>query len=245
MIRDHVVCYSLKKDEYDKCSSYDITRIANLAKQRFISRDRSGELGELILFALLEHKRKAPQIINKMALKTDGNMPIFGIDAIHLGIFNDELRQYFGESKIYADCNEAIINAVKSIDKYNKDILDEEFELELISSNMDKSKFSEYSDEIFKIFHPYKKHTLNIEIRRVYSIFIGYNWDSIETIDWDSIISNIEITLKDSLESQSNKILKKCKDKVSSSSINTIVEFYFIPFKNVDDTRRKFKDLIS
>ena len=44
---------------------------------------RSGEAGEIVLYILNEWVLKAPQIVSKMYLKTNANMPVHGTDGIH------------------------------------------------------------------------------------------------------------------------------------------------------------------
>ncbi|MEO9823861.1 MAG: DUF1837 domain-containing protein [Paracoccaceae bacterium] len=44
---------------------------------------RSGEAGEILLFILVEWLLEAPQIVSKMYLKTNNNMPVHGTDGIH------------------------------------------------------------------------------------------------------------------------------------------------------------------
>jgi len=51
---------------------------------------RSGELGELLLYMLIEWVLKAPIVASKMYLKTSQQMPVHGVDGIHLGYEADE-----------------------------------------------------------------------------------------------------------------------------------------------------------
>lgn len=61
---------------------------------------RSGELGELLLYMLIEWILKAPIVACKMYLKTAMQMPIHGVDGVHLGYESDKFIMYWGESKL-------------------------------------------------------------------------------------------------------------------------------------------------
>ncbi len=44
---------------------------------------RTGEFGEVIAYLLIEYVLKAPQLVAKMSLKTNRQMPVHGSDGIH------------------------------------------------------------------------------------------------------------------------------------------------------------------
>jgi hypothetical protein len=112
-LKNYIISYALKREEYpDPMTSQDAPRIVFKAVNRFVDDSRTGEPGELILFVLLESQRNAPQILNKMSLKTSGNIHFHGLDGIHIGIKGDEINLYYGESKIEKSIDSAIKNAI-------------------------------------------------------------------------------------------------------------------------------------
>jgi hypothetical protein len=56
----------------------------DLFKRAHQATNRNGEAGELILYLLTEWLLGAPQIIAKMALKTNTEMPVHGADGVHI-----------------------------------------------------------------------------------------------------------------------------------------------------------------
>src|SRR3546814_10487872 len=52
--------------------------------------NRSGEAGELLLYLLTEWILGAPQIIAKMGLKTNPQMPVHGSDGVHVRVRSEE-----------------------------------------------------------------------------------------------------------------------------------------------------------
>ncbi len=219
-INRHIVVYALREEEYKIRTEYDVTDIYNKAKDRFTKAELTGEAGELILYVLLESERNAPQIINKMSLKTDGNMPIHGLDAIHLGVWNNELQLFYGSSKMYDKLDDGIRNSIKEIEEFDGNLKDERIELNLICNYIDTSKFDGYLDELKRILDPYAKDK---NVRKVYVVFVGFNWKSLDkSIDFKKKYADIKIALEDCLKSHEGKIIEKCEKLVLKSSIEAV-----------------------
>lgn len=243
IIRDIVVRYALRREEYEHVDETNLLRIAKRAKERFTKSPYTGEVGELILFALLESKRNAPQLVNKMSLKTAGGVHILGLDGIHMGVWNDEIRLYYGESKFRKSHDSSIAEAVDDLSDFHRNPMKEEFEMTLISNNIDFSKFRERVDDIKAMLDPYTEDkTL---LRRVYAVFIGFNWDSLQEIDFPRIEDGIQELLEECIDEHSIRIAEMCSEKVEGSGIDNLVEFFFIPFKNVEQFRKDFLRLIG
>ncbi|XBS69171.1 DUF1837 domain-containing protein [Acerihabitans sp. KWT182] len=134
-----------------------------------------GELGELILFTLLDVYFEAPKIVSKVSLKTNSRMPVFGADAVHAQFHDGKLRLYLGESKLYTKFKSAATEATKSI-KTAKDKYEEEFDL--LDSYMD---FPDIDDDIasllIDLLNPF---TNNRHSESIYSpCFIGFSEEDI------------------------------------------------------------------
>lgn len=240
----NIIVYALREKEYkDKTTVYNIPDIYNNARDRFTKAELTGEVGELILFALLESERNAPQIINKMSLKTDGNMPIHGLDAIHLGVRNDELQLFYGSSKMYGKLGDGLRNSIKEIEDFEDNLKNERIELNLICNYIDTSKFNGYLEELEKILDPY---ATNKNVRKVYAVFVGFNWKSLDKdIDFKKLSVDIKHALEDCLKSHESKIINLCEKLVLDSSIDDSFDFFFIPFKEVNEIRTYFRELLN
>lgn len=92
-------------------------RAVELFKKAQISTNRNGESGELLLCLLTEWILGAPQLIAKMSLKTNPEMPVHGSDGVHVRFCKDtgRLLLFWGESKLYGKVSEAIGSAAESI----------------------------------------------------------------------------------------------------------------------------------
>ena len=103
-------------------------------KLRIQKAKTSGEPAELLLFVFLETIMKAPQIVAKMELKTNSQMPVHGADGIHIGYSDGTLSIYLGEAKLYQQCSNAVSEAFDSICSIAKDNSKKENEIRLIRS---------------------------------------------------------------------------------------------------------------
>ena len=239
LISDLFIQYALPKKDYQNLRTEDLRKLYRKARSRYTEADNAGELGEIILFALLETERGAPQVINKMSLKTSGQVHVLGLDAIHLGVKNKEICRYYGESKTGPNYNAGIGEAVKDISAYYDRPARLQFELDLISDHIDISRFGDYTKQVLDFFDPYTRDQTSI--REVNAIFVGFNWDSILA----SSAPKIEEKLEAAIASKSDEICRKCVSKIQDSSIKNRTEFFFIPFENINLARKAFREEIG
>ncbi|MGY3263081.1 HamA C-terminal domain-containing protein [Frigoribacterium sp. 2355] len=82
----------------------------------FVKSTKSGEGGELLLFALLENSLGIPQLLSKMSLKTSSNMHVHGTDGVHARLDDqDVLHLFWGESKLHKSPAAAIDDCFHSL----------------------------------------------------------------------------------------------------------------------------------
>jgi hypothetical protein len=199
-----------------------------------------GELGEILLYCLLESHLNAPKILTKLELKTAHNDYVKGADGVHLLKLNDkEYQLIFGESKLEAKLTNGIYSAFDSI----KTLLTEKgklkFEIDLINSELVKEAFDENSYEILKkIIIPSAKED-ETYMDYSFGIFLGYDLTISES---ESKLSNSEFR---------DTIRKRIKDEILStiSSFNFQIKknefsgykfyIYVIPFSDLAKIRKK------
>jgi hypothetical protein len=140
---------------------------------------RSGEIGELTLFVLLEAFLSAPKIASKMKLKTSNEMHVHGADAVHATLNNDNLLTLIlGESKFRQDRSTGLNDAIESVSNFVSSYLKVDKEVELIEGNLDqeildpilKTKLIKY----FSKFTPESNQTT-----KTIAILLGYNRKSL------------------------------------------------------------------
>lgn len=241
-IANLMVQYALLKKEWDCAEPTRIREIYQKARRRFVKKNPTGEFGEIILFALLESERDAPQVLNKMSLKTSGNVHVFGLDAIHLGVRDGEIRKYYGQSKTDADHRKGIKEAVRDLERFHSDSDRKSMELDLISNHIDIGRFSTSGDKILEIFDPYSGNKENI--REVNAVFVGFDWNSITPIDISNMRKNIEQQIEAILGTSEEGIADLCHKTVRGSSLKNLTEFFFVPFTSTDKMRERFLEAI-
>jgi Cap4 SAVED domain len=124
---------------------------------------RSGEAGELLMYLLAEWALKAPQILAKMSLKTNPNMPVHGSDGIHLKVEESQNRLvfYFGESKVYKSLTAAIAAAAQSMSDFLVGSGPQN-EIDLLSTHIDLSGLSfQAKQALIDVLDPYTESTIS------------------------------------------------------------------------------------
>ena len=119
-----------------------------------------GELGELLLFTLLEVYFDAPKILSKISLKTSRRVAVFGADAVHAQYIDGELRLYLGESKLHKSFSNAATSASKSISNFMDKYSDE---FDLIDSYIDFPEMEDdVRDELVNLLDPFLEENENL-----------------------------------------------------------------------------------
>jgi hypothetical protein len=231
---DRLVLYVLQKKEYkDVKSVVEFRPLYKRARETFIRSVRSGEAGELLLFLLLE-VNDIIQLFSKMDLKTSGNMPVHGCDAIHIQV-REGVMFHFGHSKMEASFNDALTDSLADVEKFAQKSLKER-ELHLVSSRLDEVKFGQFSNDIRALISPYTRR--RDAYREVDSIFIGANWPFMTSVDKsndDYVRSEYEKLTQATAASVGEKV--SSQDKINTRTLL----FLILPFQDEADFRVKFQ----
>lgn len=130
-----------------------------------------GELGELILFTLLDVYFEAPKLLSKISTKTSRRMPVYGADAVHGQFYAGKFKLMLGESKLHQDFNSAATKATKSI-KSAKETYQNEFDL--LDSNMDFPNINaDLEEHLLEILDPFSNTDLDEVLHS--PCFIGFS----------------------------------------------------------------------
>ncbi|OPC21529.1 hypothetical protein BAX95_17740 [Elizabethkingia meningoseptica] len=205
--------------------------------------DNEGELGEILLYCLLESHLNAPKILTKLELKTNSNDYVKGADGVHLLKLSDsDYQLILGESKLNSDLKQGIYEAFGSINKLLTSTSKMEFEIDLINSELVKEAYEDDSYNILKkIIVPSAKED-ETYLDYSFGIFLGF----------DITITDVELKLSNS-EFRTN-IREKIKNEIlkAKDSINYQLKkegysgyqfyVYVVPFS---DLQNKRKDIIK
>jgi hypothetical protein len=204
-----------------------------------------GELGEILLYCLLESHLNAPKILTKLEIKTAKNDYVKGADGVHLlKVTEKDYQLIFGESKLNSNLQKGIYEAFGSLSK----LLSEnkiEFEIGLVNSQLIKETANLELYEFLKNVIIPNAHKNKISTDYSFGIFLGYD---------------VGITEEESNKSNSEfrtHIRQKIKEEVESliGSINFQInksEFtgynfhlYVIPFSNLAEKRKEIIKLLT
>ena len=201
---------------------------------------RSGELGELLLYMLIEWVLKAPIVACKMYLKTSQQMPVHGVDGIHLGYETDKLIMHWGESKLHQTLASALDDISSSISKYLKDPSKYANEVRIVRSNLNLGTLNEEARQAIKnYFNPYKPESNNL--LESYACLAGFDsklYESVAHLDHDAC----EAAFRDAYEKRVEGACKLITEKVKAAGLDSFRFSYFLlPFPSVDEARAKFQ----
>lgn len=216
--------------------------LINKAKDKLrIYTSNEGELGEILLFCLLESHLGAPKIITKLELKTASNDYVKGADGVHLlKLSEKDYQLILGESKLNSNLQNGIYNAFSSLSNLiNNDNKKLNFEIGLINSQLVKEAFDENSYNFLKkVIIPNARED-EVYLDYSFGIFLGFD---IEITKEEANKSNAEFR-----EYIRNKIKQYIEEKISSINyqINktefTSYDFhlYIIPFSDLENKRKE------
>lgn len=105
---------ALNKDNESRTNT-EFTGLAFRALDTFTELTKTGEGGELLLFTLVESILGYPQVLFKMDLKTDEQVHFHGADGVYLGVENENLCLFWGESKLHDSHSSAIGECLASV----------------------------------------------------------------------------------------------------------------------------------
>lgn len=230
-----VVFFVLQKKEYQDANFEDARDLFIRAERTFSKAPRTGEAGELLLFILLE-ANDIVQLFSKMNLKTSANMPIHGVDSIHIQV-GKEVKLHFGHSKMYADFTSGLNSALDDVVRFKADPLRKK-ELHLLSSHIDASRFEKYTDVIKSLINPYASN------RELYkeknTIFIASDEEFMKSAKNNEM--TLDAFMRDEYEKKQTAIASVIAEKVSAIEDIKGEELLFLmmPMVDVDNFRTKF-----
>jgi hypothetical protein len=229
----------------DQSSMDQWMRLCTEARDLFIKTDeetgRSGELGELLLYMLIEWVLGAPIVACKMYLKTAQQMPIHGVDGIHLGYEGNKLIVYWGESKLHTSPSSARDSIISSIAKYHNDSAKHATEIRIIRANLNIEHIeSDARQRIKNYFNPYKSESN--ELIEKYSCLAGFDTKLYDQVQGFSD-TECEAAFCAKYTTWAHNFCDSISEKIEISGLNLLRFSYFLlPFPSVDEARSKFQN---
>jgi hypothetical protein len=234
--------YALTEEERQELK-YHLS-IVQTAFRRFVKNSKTGEFGEMILFFILEVYENAMQIVNKMAIKTSGQIHYHGADSIHFGLNGQVQVLYLGESKTSErDFMAALTDAIKSITTFYTEEKDK-FEVDLISGNLSKDMPSEIREAIKKYLDPEQQDKSNC--CQTHAVFLGF--EEAYLLEMEKLHCGEELIKKvtDKYKERINQYVRSIEQKIAASDISDKRFYFFIlPFKDLKKSKGQFSSEIN
>ena len=198
-----------------------------------------GELGEILLYCLLESHLNAPKILTKLEIKTAKNDYVKGADGVHLlKISEADYQLIFGESKLNSKLQTGIYEAFGSLSK----LLSEnkiEFEIGLINSQLIKETANPELYKFLKnvIIPNARENKINTDYS--FGIFLGYE---VEINDEESSKPNNEFRthIRQKIKEEVENIIDSINFQINKSEFTGYnFHIYVIPFSNLAEKRKE------
>lgn len=240
---DILTAYALSRSTYDAlCSQKKYTTLVSKAKERLRKAESNdGELGEILLYTMLEAHLKAPKLLTKLELKTDPNHYVNGADGVHLLRIDDNTFQFvFGESKLYADLNDGLKEAFKSLKNLLKEDLNKlRYEIQLVNSNLLKETQEDESVNLLKKLLIPRENDEDLNIDHSFGIFLGFD---VEITEDERKLTNAEFrkTVYDKVKKAVLTILPTIKNKFNKTILGDIISTYILsPSRNLQNRGKR------
>lgn len=207
-----------------------------IARDYFRKVKDAGDVGELLLFFLLESAIGAPQVVCKMELKTNPKDEVKGADGIHVrwDETDHHLDVFIGEAKLYKNIGDAMTNALNSVKElYTRNRLDEE--LHLVTAHF------KHLDEPFQqlVTAWVNRETAEEECHIIHSCLIGWDWPQYHRLktERDALFEEFEEEYRKYCSNIRSLLISRFGDY---SHGHLSFHFLFVPFASVGDFRLAF-----
>jgi hypothetical protein len=130
-LMDYLIEFALTRDEWPKVNTVTAYRSLKAAARSVYMTDKSasrGEIGELLLHAVMREHYGSEPLVSKFYFKSSANDTVKGFDAAHVVINTEGIELWLGEAKLYTDIGSAIRDVLADLDAHlTDDYLRQEF----------------------------------------------------------------------------------------------------------------------
>lgn len=249
VIAEHVLDYAIPrsqiceaKEEFERTgSTQKLVRLANEAKALFTDIEKSGEGGELLLFALAEKILRLPQLICKMSLKTNTRMHVHGADGLHAGAdpVTGKLLLYWGESKIYGDVTSAVRECLASIRPMLSEHSSGQRDLQLLQRHADLAD-EELEKALKKFLDPDSDEFNSMEFRGL--CLVGFDCNVYPKEPSTTELAALAQEIAAALPTWKGHVKKRITEEELDAFA---MHFLFVPFPSAEGFRKLLRDQLG
>ena len=224
-------------DEVNKNgNTKSLTRLALEARELFTKLAKTGEAGELLLFVLAERQLKLPQILTKMNLKTDPNLHFNGADGAYLGVKDELLVLYWGESKFYSDFNQGLTHCINDIAPFLNNEEEANRDFQLLSSFV-ANENPELEKALINNYFNYESPEYD-KLKLAALCMVGFDYDSCKSIEGTKLTNtHIEECINSSMKTWQTA----CEERIARNELeHHEIHMFLLPLKSVEEFRDLF-----
>lgn len=237
-LSQHIVGYCLSaRRRGSAVRPHEHAALWQRARDLFTMRATSGEVGELLLYFLIEAILSAPQVVAKMELKTSSAMEVHGSDGIHMrwDTRDGTLNIYFGESKLIASVSKALRESFESLQQLEDPAI-QEHEFGLVTSH-----FKWVDGPIVEAINDLTKHkplATTCVINHV--CLIGYNWKVYRRLMNKGFAATVDV-IKEKYLAHANRLISMFARHFNKYAHKRYrFEVFVLPFDDVQKFRDEF-----
>lgn len=250
-----IVDYSIPKREQEEAkrhlietnSTVKVLELREKAVKLFTELEKTGELGEMLLYILTEDILKLPQLISKMTLKTSGKLHYQGADGVHFKYNEDDdaLDLYWGESKMEKTITSALSNCFDSITPFLTDPTSydssQNRDLKLITSNIAENINNEKLEKfLVNFFDLNSDYSNRLNYKGI--CFIGFDVKNYPQKPKEKVSSQLLDEFKVRLASWKKSIQTQINNNPDIKKFE--INIFLMPFDSVDKMRDEFLKLL-
>ncbi len=228
--------FALRYSEWKDLSSYDAVRLLGRAAKSVYTSPKyknRGELGEILLHAMIRQKFKSIPAISKYFYKDSNNDTVKGFDAVHVIQDNSNFELWLGEVKFYKEVTSAIRDVVKELkDHSQRDYLRSEFTA--ITNKLD-NRLS-ISQPLKELLHP--NNSLDKIFKQIcIPVLLTYN----------SEILTKHTELCAEYEKEFEAELLQYRDKFAENELpsNVVIHLFLFPLQEKEVLITKFDEVLK
>ena len=237
MLVRYITIYCYQATRRKDLGEIDRNELFMQARDLFRQVDSSGQVGELLVYFLLEAVLKAPQALKKMQLTTNAKEERKGSDGVHLRFDSSSqmLEVIFAEAKIWGSFTGALADAFKSMETFH-DSRTKSHEVNCFTAN-----FCVLSPELQEQVISYVDGENASRSRLVHACLIGFDWDEYKCLDDErraAFVAEFEDRYRKWVEGFA---IGHINDKAREFKHKQVrFEFFILPFKDVAQFRSWF-----
>jgi hypothetical protein len=241
LLARYITFYCIKAERRKNLSELEQNEMFMQARDLFRTTTNSGQVGELLVYFLLETVLQAPQALKKMLMTTNPMEERKGSDGVHLSWDEsaEMLEIIFAESKLWKSFPAALRDAFKSMEGFH-DSRTKQYEVTAFTSG-----FSNLDTELQKKVLSYVEGENSANCRLVQACLIGFDWDEYQCLDDGrrvEFIRDFGVRYRawaDGKREAINEQIRTFKHK------QLRFEFFMLPFKDVEAFRAWFQEALT